>query len=103
MLDLDAGIHLHEVELLVLHEELDRADVLVLDGVAKTERGLAHLLAKALIEDRARRFLEKLLVAALDRAIALAERDAVAMLVAENLDLHVPGMLAVFLHVHGGI
>src|SRR4051812_2493334 len=93
MLDLNPSVHLHEVELLVsvIDEELDGADVLVAHGLAKLERGRAHLLAKLGGANRARTFFQKLLVAALDGAVALAEEDAVAMLVAENLDLDVPG------------
>jgi hypothetical protein len=45
-----------------------------------------------LVEQRRRRFLDDLLVAALDRAFALAEIDDVAVLVAEHLDLDVAGI-----------
>ena len=41
---------------------------------------------------RARRFLDHLLVAALDRAFPLAEIDDVAVFVAEHLDFDVAGI-----------
>ena len=41
------------------------------------------------VEQRARRFLDDLLVAALDRAFALAQMDDMAVLVAQHLDLDV--------------
>ena len=46
-----------------------------------------------------RRLLDHLLVAALDRALALAQVDRVAVLVGEDLDLHVARLLDEFLHV----
>ena len=48
-------------------------------------------------------FLEYLLVAALERAIALAEMDRVALAVAKNLELDVARVAEIFLHVDGGI
>src|SRR5205085_10590740 len=58
-------------------------------------RGL-HASAELGVERRRGRLLEHLLVAALDGALALAERDH-ATLVAEELDLHVPRPLDVAL------
>ncbi len=46
------------------------------------------------------RFLQQLLVAALDGALALAERDDVAVLVGEDLELDVARALDELLHVH---
>src|SRR5262249_17841304 len=47
--------------------------------------------------------LEHLLVAALDRAVPLAEVGIVAVLVGDDLDLDVARLLAVALHVHLGV
>ena len=47
MLDLDARVHLHEIELAVLEEELDRAGVHVAHRLAETDRGVAHALARS--------------------------------------------------------
>src|SRR5690606_14957808 len=48
---------------------------------------LAHRLARLFIEERRWRLFHDLLVAALDRAFALAEIDRVAVAVRQNLDL----------------
>ena len=93
MLDLQAGVHLQEEEALVLAgDEFHRAGGVVIDGFRQRHRLLAHLAARGLVEQRRRRLLDDLLVAALDRAFALAEIDHVAMLVAEHLDFDVAGI-----------
>ena len=93
MLDLQPRVHLEEVEALVLAgDEFDRAGGIVVHGFGQRDRLLAHLAAGGLVEQRRRRFLDHLLVAALDRTFALAEIDHVAMLVAQHLDLDVAGI-----------
>ena len=88
MLDLQPGVHLEEIEVAVLvDDELDRAGALVVDGLGQRHGLLAHRLAGLLVEKRRRRLLDDLLVAALDRAFALAEIDGVAMRVGQHLDL----------------
>ncbi len=83
MLDLEARVHLQEVEALVLPcDELDGAGGVVVHGLGQRDGLLAHLAAGGLVEQRRRRLLDDLLVAALDRAFALAEIDDVAVLVA---------------------
>ena len=91
VLDLEAGVQLDERERAVRAEqELERARVDVADRAAGAlGRGL-HLLAQLGRERGRRRLLDQLLVAALDRALALAEREHVAVRVAEHLDLDVP-------------
>ncbi len=93
MFDLQTGIHLQEVEALVLAgDEFDRAGGIVVHGLRQRHRLLAHPAAGGLVEQRRRRLLDDLLVAALDRTFALAEIDHVAMLVAEHLDFDVAGI-----------
>ena len=90
MLDLQPRVHLEEVEALVLPgDELHGAGGIVADGLGERDRLRPHPLAGRGVEQRARRLLDHLLVAALDRAFALAEIDDVAVLVAEHLDLDV--------------
>ena len=77
MLDLQPRVHLEEIEVAVLvDDELDRAGALVVDRLGQRHRLLAHGLPRLLVEERRRRLLHDLLVAALDRAFALAEIDA---------------------------
>ena len=100
MLDLEAGVHLEEVELAVLVEELDGAGVDVVAAVGDLDRGLAHRLATDLVGEAGRRaLLDQLLVAALRRAVALAEPHAVAVRVGDHLHLDVAGLGEVALHV----
>ena len=60
---------------------------------------LAQLAAHLLGERDRRRLFEQLLVAALDRALALAEVDDRAVMIAEDLELDVARVLDVLLDV----
>ena len=91
VLDLEARVHLDEVEALVcVHEELDRAGAAVVERFAGLARRVLHLGAQLGRQRRRRRLLHELLVAPLDGALALAEREDAAVPVAEHLDLDVP-------------
>jgi hypothetical protein len=93
MLHLQPRVHFQEVETLVLAgDELDGAGGIVIHGLSQRHRLLAHLAPRGFIQQRRRRLLDHLLIAALDRAFALAEIDHIAMLVAEHLDFDVPGI-----------
>src|SRR6476660_3105523 len=81
MLDLDTGVHLDEVEPAVLVEELDRADAELLQVAHRLRHGLADLVARRLVERGGVAFLPDLLVAALQRAVALAQMNGAAMAV----------------------
>src|SRR6185312_2673968 len=101
MLDLQPRVHLEEIEALVLAgDELDSAGAVVADRLGERDRLLAHLLAGRRIEERRWRLLDDLLIAALDRAFALAEMDDVAVLVAEHLDLDMARIDDEFLDEH---
>ncbi len=97
MLDLDARVQLEEPELAAGQHELGRAGALVADRARERDRRVAHRGAQRRIERRRRRLLEHLLVAALHRALALAERDDGAVRVGEQLDLHMPRPLEIAL------
>jgi hypothetical protein len=99
MLDLDARVHLNEVELAVLVEELERAGTAIADRAAGLDAALAHLPALFGRDARRRGFLDDLLMAALHRAVALAQTDHVAVMVAEHLKLDVPRILEELLHI----
>ena len=89
MLDLQAGVHLEEEELAVLIDELDRAGVVVADGLGRLDRRLAHRLFDAGGQAVGGGLLDQLLVAALRRAVAGADPHDVAVLVADDLHLDV--------------
>src|SRR5689334_24970533 len=101
MLDLEAGVHLEEIEASVLpRDELHRAGGIVFDRLCQRDRLLAHLSARRRVEKRRRRFLDHLLVPALDRAFALAEIDDISMPVAHDLDLDMARVDDELLHEH---
>src|SRR5207245_318370 len=98
--DLDARVHLDEVVVAVfVHEELERADVAVAAAHRGIDRASRDLLAELLADRRRRRLLDELLVAPLDRALALAKADARAVLVDRDLRLDVPHALEAALEV----
>ena len=90
MLDLQSRVHLEKVEAAVLAgDEFDRAGGIVVHRPGERDRLLAHLAPRRFVEQRRRRLLDHLLVATLDRALALAEIDDMAVLVAEHLNFDV--------------
>src|SRR5262249_44620104 len=89
MLDLQPRVHFEEVKTLVLADhELHGSGGVVADGLGERDRLLAHFAARRRVDERTRRFLDHFLVAALDRAFALAEMNDVAVLVTEHLDFN---------------
>ena len=99
MLDLDARVHLDEVEPPALVQELDRsrADIAELRHGAGDDG--ADLLALTRIERGGRSFLPDLLVTPLQRAVALAEMNGPALSVAEHLDLDVARPAEILLQI----
>src|SRR4051812_38627097 len=96
MLDLNPGIHLDEIKFAVFKKEFDRADAEIGNFAHRLGDGFADLVTRAGIERGGGTFLPDLLMAALQRAIALAEMDGVALAVAENLNFDMAGVLQIF-------
>ncbi len=91
MLDLDARVHLDEdVAAVLAEEELDGAGVDVADRAGERDGVGTHAGAGVGVEVGRRGDLDDLLVAALERAVALVEVDDLAGAVGEHLDLDVP-------------
>ena len=104
MLDLQPGVHLHEVEFAArVEQEFQRAGALVAQRPHRIDRDLAHPRPQSRRHRRRRRLLDQLLVPALYRAIALAEMDGVAVAVAEHLDFDMSGIDDGALQNDGGI
>ena len=95
MLDLDAAVQLQEEEIVPVEHELRGARTAVVDRAREGDRRSGHPLAQPGREDG--RLLQHLLVASLDRALALAQRDDRALSVREKLDLDVARPLDVAL------
>src|SRR3546814_3309600 len=85
MFSLKPGIHFDEVEFAVFVEELDSASA----AIAHVRHRLAHDFAHASAlfggDDGRGRFLKHLLVAALQRTVALAQVNGIALAIAEDL------------------
>ena len=100
MLHLQAGIHFHE-EVVVLRravdEKLHGARASVVDGAGQLNSGACHAIPQLFRQSRGRCFLDNLLVPALNRAVAVEQVHDVAVLVGENLKLHVPRSQQIFL------
>ncbi len=84
---------------LVVEEELERAGVGVLHGARGIDNRGAELAPHLLGDGDRRALFEQLLVPALDRALALAEMDDGAVVIAEDLELDVARALDVLLDV----
>ena len=104
VLDLDAGVHLHEVVVAGrCQEPFDRPGRAVAGRPRSIDGDPADPLAQRVVDGRRRRLLDQLLVAALDRAVALAEVDHVPVRVREHLHLDVPRILEVALDVDAAV
>ncbi|MNZ64242.1 hypothetical protein D3C78_824090 [compost metagenome] len=104
MFDLQARVHLHEEEFATgIEQELHGAGADIADRLGRLDRRFAHGLALGAAQARGRGFFDDFLVAALDRAVALVEVQAVAVLVGEHLDLHVARLEHVLFHQHARI
>ncbi len=101
MLDLDAGVQLEEEEVASVEHELRGAGALIADRTSERDGRVAHARAQVGIERGRRRLLEHLLVASLNRAVALAECEHRAVPVGEQLDLDVSRALEVALEEDG--
>jgi len=91
MLDLDPGVHFHEIEILRLFidEVFDGASILIVDRLDQSYGSIAHALAEFRSEKWRWAFLDDFLVAALHGAIALAKVDEVAVRIRDDLELDV--------------
>ena len=106
MLDLEPRVHFHEIELRGLEiaaaadDEFHRAGAAIADRLGTGDRRLAHARAQGLRHAGCGRFLDHLLMAALQRAIALEERNAIAMAVGQHLDFDMARTCNEFLDQH---
>ena len=95
MLDLKTRVHLHEEELVWPvggDDELDRPRTRVVDAARRVASGRADAGPGRRVEQRRRRLLDDLLMAALQTALALTEVDDVAVSVRDDLDFDVSGV-----------
>jgi hypothetical protein len=103
MLDLQPGVDLQEEELATADQEFRGARRVVANVASGRQRGLAHGFAQPGIQRRRRRLFDDLLVAALDRALALEQMHQVAVPVAQDLDLDMAGVAEPALQEHRAV
>ena len=90
VLDLEARVHLEERgRAALVHEELAGAGAHVADRAREGQGPVAESRPERTVDRRRRGLLEDLLVPTLDRAVPLAEVDAVPHGIEEDLDLDV--------------
>ncbi|MNF72928.1 hypothetical protein D3C84_549180 [compost metagenome] len=99
VLDLDPGVHLDEVELAVLVQELEGARTAVADFETGAHAALTDELAHLFGDAGCRRLFHHLLVTALHGAVPLTQIEGGTLTVCQHLDLDVARVLQVFLHV----
>ena len=89
MLDLNAGVHLKEMEgAVVFHEEFNRACPDVIHRLCGGDGGLAHALTLFVVDHRAGRLFEHLLMAALDAAFTFTQVNGGAVCISQDLYFH---------------
>ena len=102
VLDLDPGVHLHEEVVARRRQQpLDRSGGAVIRRPRSVDGDLADAPAQRLVHGGGRRFLDELLMAALDRAVPFAEKEHVPVVVGEDLCLDVSRAFEVALDVDG--
>ena len=104
VLDLDPSVHLHEEVLAGGGQEpFDRPGGAIPRGPCRVDGDRSDARSERPVDRRRGSLLDELLVTALDRAVALSEMDDIAVRVRKHLDLDMPRVLEVPLHVHGGV
>jgi hypothetical protein len=105
VLDLKSRVDLEERRLLAVGviDELDCARRSVRDRASQSDGGFDERCPNGVGQARSGGLLDHLLVAALQRAVAVAEGDDLAESVAEHLDLDVTGVVDIALEEDAGI
>src|SRR6185312_4280074 len=96
-------IHLDEEEFSVLIEEFERAGAAIAESAHRVRRDRREVGALFGVERGRGRLFQHLLVAALQRAVTLAEMDDVALTVGEDLHLDVARAIEIALEEDRGV
>src|SRR3546814_12164719 len=101
MFDLQARVHLHEEELTAcIQQKLHGTGTDITDGLSRAHGGFAHGTTQLRGQARGGGFFHHFLMPTLDRAITLIEVQEVAVLISQNMDLHVQWREQVFFKQH---
>src|SRR5579885_630043 len=101
MLYLNASVHLHEIEvLIVINQELYRSRTDITKLLARVDSRFMHFPAQFRSQRRRRCLFQQFLMPALDRTFALSEMKDVAVLIAHYLEFNVMRACNVFLYIN---
>ena len=100
MLNLHTGVHLDKVKPVVFEQELKGAGTAIAHVQTRSHTSVPDLIAQGIINTGSRRLLNDFLVAPLQRAVAIAQMNRIALPVRQYLNLDVARPLQEFLHVH---
>ena len=101
VLDLQARVHLDEIEVSVFIKELHRARAQIADLCDGLGDDRADLFTLRLVQGRRGRLFENLLVAALQRTIAFPQMRDVSMAVGDHLDFDMARLAEILLEIDG--
>ena len=94
VLDLQTGVHFQEVEVpLRIDQHLNGTSALVVDSLGQLDSLLTHSLPGLRVNARRGGLLSDLLVSPLDGALSLGQIDTILVLVHEELDFDVTGLI----------
>ena len=105
MLDLQAGIHLHEQETFALWliEKFDRSRIAIVGSLGDADRRSTQLMVLFASQCGRRRLLQNFLMPALDGAVANSYRPGGAMMIGYDLDFYMTRAAHDFLQEHSRI
>ncbi len=104
MFHLYPGVDLHEVVLSVfIYQKLHGARIGVFQRASHPDGGGPHLGAQIIVDEGGGGFLDQLLVAFLDTAFALAQVNAVAVGIGQDLQFYMPGIFDIFFNIEVGV
>ena len=102
MFHLHTGIHFNEIEMffILIHKELHRPRIEVIDILHQFDGGTADIFAQLLRKRPGRRHFNHFLMAALDRAVTFKQMNNMSRFITENLHLDVLRIHDTFFHIH---
>ena len=102
MFHLHTGIHFNEIEMLfiLIHKELHRPRIEVIDILHQFDGGTADIFAQLLRKRPGGRHFNHFLMAALDRAVTFKQMNDMSRFITEDLYLDMLRIHDTFFHIH---
>ncbi len=100
MFYLDAGIHLHKIEIFVsVHQKFHSACIKIVNSTGSGHCGIPHLFTQSRGKKGRRRFFNKLLKTSLNSTLPLPQVNRIAISVREDLKFNMPRISDKFFHI----